>query len=99
MARIIKPEIESWYESIDGTLFKIIAIDDSTGALEVQFFEGDIEELELDEWNQVLARPIAPPEDWTGPFDGLESDDFGDTDRPKQPEDWDGPWANLDRKE
>lgn len=99
MARIIKPEIDNWYETIEGTIFKVIDIDDSTDVIEVQFFEGEVAELELDQWNNILARPIAPPEDWSGPFDDLVSDDFGDTDRPVHPEDWDGPWDNLERKE
>ena len=93
------PEIGTWYRDVRGRRFEVVAFDEDRGLAEVQYFDGDVSELELDVWRQTVVERIAEPEDWTGPFDDLEEDDLGDTERPRRPEDWDGPWNELDREE
>jgi hypothetical protein len=46
------------------------------GTVDIQYFDGDIEELEMEEWEEMDLEEIEPPEDWTGPLDDLESDDL-----------------------
>jgi hypothetical protein len=77
----------------------VVAFDEDAGLVEVQYFDGDVSELDLEVWRETVIEQIAAPEDWTGPFDDLEADDLGDTEKPRHPEDWDGPWNELDREE
>jgi len=99
MAESQKPIIDGWYEDLEGRAFKVVAIDEDAGTVEVQYFEGDIEEFDLDTWEQLELEPVATPEDWTGPFDDLIADDLGDTDRPMRPENWNGPADEMDLKD
>ncbi|MFW2438791.1 MAG: DUF6763 family protein [Arenicellales bacterium] len=77
------PAIGKWYlDNVDGQLFEIVAIDDEDDTIEIQYFDGSIEELDLELWNEMGLTSAAPPEDWSGPFDDLEADDMADPDTP-----------------
>ncbi len=79
------PAIGKWYlDNVDGQLFEIVAIDEEDGTIEIQFFDGSIEELEIDLWNEMELTSAAPPEDWSGPFDDLEADDLAEPDNPAE---------------
>lgn len=92
-----KPRIDDWYEDAeDGRSFRIVAIDDDAATVEVQYFDGDVEEFDIDTWYQLDLSPVAEPEDWSGPFDDLEQDDLGETYRSNRPEDWNGPADEMD---
>src|SRR5437762_609290 len=64
--QIIAPVIGRWYRS-HGQLFKVVATDDDEQVIEIQHADGNLEELELEDWI-VRARagslsPAGPPED------------------------------------
>jgi hypothetical protein len=90
------PEIGSWYVNEDGDRFEIVAVDEPEDTIEIQYFSGDVEELDGDTWRALTVALIAAPEDWSGPFDDLVQDDFGDTERPYHPEDWNGPLDTIE---
>lgn len=78
MATEADPIIGNWYrDSETGDEFEVTALDEETAAVEVQYFDGSIEELELDAWYTLSLEPIEAPEDWTGPLDDVEQDDLG----------------------
>lgn len=69
------PQIGSWYEDRTlATVFEVVAIDDHAGTIELQYENGDIDELEIDEWRTGAFTVAAPPDDTLGIF-GLEDDD------------------------
>ena len=74
---ILWPELGEWYRRPDSREpFRVVAIDDGLGTIDIQYFTGDIEELELAVWLELAPRQIEPPEDWTGPYDGELDDGF-----------------------
>jgi hypothetical protein len=80
MASEISPLIGQWYQTPQGAQFEVVAIDEDEGTIEIQYFDGQIEELSFDEWPERGFTASAEPEDWSGPFDDLEADDLGYTD-------------------
>ncbi len=79
------PAIGKWYlDNADKQLFEIVAIDDDDETIEIQYFDGAIEELDNELWNEMELTSAAAPEDWSGPFDDLEADDMPDPDNPVQ---------------
>ena len=79
------PAIGKWYlDNADKQLFEIVAIDDDDETIEIQYFDGAIEELDIELWNEMELTSAAAPEDWSGPFDDLEADDMADPDNPLQ---------------
>jgi hypothetical protein len=74
--------IGDWFKTVEGEKLEIVAYDQEEGVVEVQFYDGTIEEYDLEDWEELEATPIAPPEDWAGSYD-LSKDDYGvDLDRP-----------------
>lgn len=73
----LRPEIGSWYRSMADPMFKVIALDEDDDSIEIQYFDGDIQELDLDSWQRMEIEAVEEPEDWSGPFDDLEQDDLG----------------------
>lgn len=64
-----RPEPAQWYQLSDGTTFMITAMDDDDDSIEIQYFDGAIEEWDSELWLRAEAVPIDEPEDVSGPFD------------------------------
>lgn len=76
-----EPIVNRWYRDLEqGYTFQVIARDDQQDTVEIQYFDGDLEEMDLEEWNVMALEPIEPPEDWTGSIDHIERDDLHYTD-------------------
>ncbi len=87
-----EPVVNQWYRHLDkGYQFQVVAVDKEAGTVEIQHFDGDLEELDLDTWHDMDLEPIEPPEDWTGPIDDVERDDLGYTETDMRGEDWSEP--------
>ena len=46
----VQPAIGEWYRFLDGDEFEVVAIDEDDGTIEVQYFDGTVEELESADW-------------------------------------------------
>lgn len=100
MAEAIEPIVGHWYQYAGREeKFEVVAVDEETGNVEVQHFDGDLEEFDLDSWNELEIEAIEEPEDWTGPVDDIERDDLGYSEDEYHPgEDLDKVQADLDRR-
>ncbi len=83
------PLVGEWYIDPQGVVFEVVAVDADDGTVEVQYFDGTVEELESEAWEEMRPKLTEPPEDWSGSLD-MDRDDYGverdDGDR--------GLWAN-----
>ena len=83
------PIVDNWYQHLDkGQKFKVVAIDETAETVEIQHFDGDLEEIDLDLWTLLDLELIAEPEDWTGPLDGIDQNELGYVVSDMQEEDW-----------
>ena len=74
----LEPIEGNWYQHLDKERdFMVVDVNQREGTVDIQYFDGDIEELEMEEWEEMDLEEIEPPEDWTGPLDDLEADDRG----------------------
>ncbi len=67
------PTIGQWFQFDNGELFEIVATDEDDGTIELQHFDGTLEEMELFDWDTLTGtgqiQPATPPEDWRGSVD------------------------------
>ncbi len=64
------PTVGTWYAHRGkGQLFQVVAFDEDDGLIELQDFEGDVDEVDLDTWLEMPLEAAAPPEDWRGPVE------------------------------
>ena len=73
------PTIGEWYRRNGGDSFEVVAYDEDDGTIEIQYFDGTVEEMDTEDWDAQWAdRSIEasePPEDWTGSVDVEPTDD------------------------
>lgn len=93
----ISPIVGNWYRLENGELFEVVAVDEDDSTVEIQYFDGTIEELDFDSWEEMEIEEAEAPEDWSGSVDVDEKDLEELTDQPN--EDFDDPLEYLDRQE
>ena len=69
------PVIGKWFRRPNGTMFEVVALDEEDGTIEIQFFDGTIDEVELEAWPGLLLIEVSAPEDWTGSVD-MDPEDY-----------------------
>ena len=84
------PGIGEWYRLSSGELLEVVAFDSADGTIEVQYFDGTVEEIDLEDWRSQRASGAIEegeaPEDWSGsvdvePEDGRAEADPNDEDK------------------
>ncbi len=64
MSTVGRPEIGQWYERTDrGELFQVTALDEHEGTIELQLFNGDVDELDAETWSGLPLERADSPED------------------------------------
>jgi len=92
MATDTDPLVNTWYQHLDkGQKFQVVAVDESESVTEIQYFDGDIEEIDLEDWYLMDIEQIESPEDISGALDVSELDDLGSSITDTNPEDWETP--------
>lgn len=87
MKRLTKITIGDWYKSsIFDEYFEVVARDEDL--VEIQFFNGEIEEIDLETWLDLRPKKIATPEDWTGAYEMTSEDLEGYFDETIHPKEW-----------
>lgn len=78
MPNELDPLIDQWYFHRDkGQRFFVTAVDEEEETIEVQHFDGDLEEFSLEQWQELDIELSEEPENWTGALDVAERDDRG----------------------
>jgi hypothetical protein len=69
----VKPVIGNWYRIQGSDSFEVVAFDEDDGTIELQYFDGTVEEMDLEDWQAEkesgALEDAEPPEDWTGSVD------------------------------
>lgn len=83
MAREYEPVAGQWFENVDeNESFRVLSVDEDAELIEIEYLDGDIEELDLDTWAELDLEKIEQPEGWSGA--AAEEDEEEEED-----EDWD----------
>ncbi|HLK71955.1 MAG TPA: DUF6763 family protein [Steroidobacteraceae bacterium] len=73
-----RPEVGEWYRTNTGNTLEVVAVDIDDGTVEVQYFDGTVEEFDLDDWEAQRANGeitnAEAPEDWSGSVDVEDED-------------------------
>ncbi|MCM8882594.1 MAG: hypothetical protein LC541_04585 [Candidatus Thiodiazotropha sp.] len=56
-----KIRIGGWFKTVNGDNLEVVAFDADEGTVEVQFYDGTVEEYDLEDWGALEVKPIAPP--------------------------------------
>ena len=86
MARDYDPVQGQWYEDLEeNEIFRVLSVDPDEEIIEVQYENGDIEEIDLDTWHELDLERAEEPEGWASDDDEDEDEDEEEADE----DDWD----------
>lgn len=89
MANEFDPVVENWYLHLDkGQRFEVVAVDDERGVVELQHYDGDVEEVSREEWAEMDIELSEAPQNWSGSVDVAEIDDLGTEVTDTSEDDW-----------
>lgn len=83
MAISQSPAVGSWFKDADGISFEVVSVDDDTGTIFIQYFDGMIDELNVERWHALAFEDREPPAPW------ISIDIMGGT--REETVDWEGP--------
>ncbi len=90
MAREYEPVAGQWYENIDeNESFRVLSVDEDSELIEIEYLDGDIEELDLDTWQEFDLDKIDQPEGWSGADDDEEDEKEKKEEKDELEETWD----------
>jgi predicted dehydrogenase len=93
VARDYDPVQGQWYEDLEeNEIFRVLSVDPDEEIIEVQYENGDIEEIDLDTWHELDLERAQEPEGWASDDADDEEDDEEDEDE----DDWDDDDDDLD---
>jgi hypothetical protein len=83
VSRDYEPVPGQWYENLEEEeSFRVLSVDEDSELLEIEYLDGDIEEIDLESWHEMDLERIEEPEGWS------ESEE-DDEDEADEDEDWD----------
>ncbi len=86
MARDYDPVQGQWYEDLEeNEVFRVLSVDPDEEIIEVQYENGDIEEMDLDTWHELDLERASEPEGWASDDDDAKKEEEEEDDE----EDWD----------
>lgn len=90
------PVIGQWFRRPDGTLFEVVATDEDDATVEIQQFDGTIDEVDIDRWPRLMLVEVSAPEDWSGSVD-MDPEDYVGRKNGDMPNGYHDPLAFLDK--
>ncbi len=82
VARDFEPVKGQWYENVEeDELFRVLSVDEDGELVEIEYVDGDIEEMDLDSWHELDLERTTEPEGW--------ADDKASADEEEDEDDWD----------
>jgi hypothetical protein len=92
VGRDYEPVKGQWYENVEEEeTFRVLTVDEDAELVEIEYLDGDIEELDIDAWHEMDLERIAEPEGWVAPEAEAETedDDEEEEDDEDEDDDWD----------
>lgn len=94
MSRDNEPVKGQWYENVDDEeTFRVLSVDEDAELIEIEYLDGEIDELDIEEWHELDLELIAEPEGWSEDedeedeeLDDEDDDDWDDED--EEEDDW-----------
>ena len=89
MGREHNPIPGKWYENLeDEDVFKVLSVDEDAELIEIQYDDGDVEEIDYETWQEMDLELSSEPEGWATVDDDEDEDDW-DEDDDEEDDDWD----------
>ncbi|MGH8205688.1 MAG: DUF6763 family protein [Steroidobacteraceae bacterium] len=90
MAREYEPVVGQWYEDVDeNESFRVLSVDEDAELIEIEYLDGEVEEIDLETWHELDLDKTEEPEGWAASHEENKDDKKEEEEEDEDPEDWD----------
>ena len=91
MSRDYEPAKGQWYQNVEeDETFRVLSVDEDAELVEIEYLDGDIEEMDIDTWHEMDLEKIEEPEGWADKDEEEdEEEEEEDLDEDEDDDDWD----------
>jgi hypothetical protein len=88
VSRDFEPVAGQWYENLEEEeSFRVLSVDEDSELVEIEYLDGDIEEIDIEAWHEMDLEHTEEPEGWSEPEEDEEEEDEDDEDFDEDDED------------
>ena len=89
MSRDYEPVPSQWYENVEEEeSFRVLSVNEDSELVEIEYLDGDIEEIDLETWHEMDLERIEEAEGWSE-SDDEDVDEDEDEEDDEDEDDWD----------
>lgn len=90
MSRDYEPQTGQWYEDLDTEeTFQVLSVDPDEEVIRIQWPDREVQELDLDSWNEMDLELATAPEGWADDEEEEDEEDALDDEDDDDDDDWD----------
>ena len=79
VSRDYEPVPGQWYENLEEEeSFRVLSVDEDSELVEIEYLDGDIEEIDIEAWHEMDLERTEEPEGWSEPEEDEEEDEDDD---------------------
>jgi hypothetical protein len=79
VSRDYEPVPGQWYENLEEEeSFRVLSVDEDSELVEIEYLDGDIEEIDIEAWHEMDLERTDEPEGWSEPEEDEEEDEDED---------------------
>ncbi len=64
-----EPMIGAWYETEEGEVFTVLAVDRTSGLIDIRYLDGKVDQFDREAWAGLDLNAIEPLEEWRASMD------------------------------
>jgi hypothetical protein len=90
VSRDNEPVPGQWYQNVEEEeTFRVLTVDEDSELIEIEYLDGDIEELDIEAWHEMDLELTSEPEGWSDEEEDEEEEEEEDEDEDEDDDDWD----------
>jgi hypothetical protein len=90
VSRDYEPQAGQWYEDLETEeSFQVLAVDPDEEIIRIQWPDREIQEIDLDQWNEMDLELALPPEGWVDDVAGSDDEEDEEDEEDEVEDDWD----------
>ncbi len=93
MSRDFEPVAGQWYENLEEEeSFRVLSVDEDSELVEIEYLDGDVEEIDLETWHEMDLERTEEPEGWAASAkqeEDEEEEEEEEEEEDEEDEDWD----------
>ncbi len=90
MSRDNEPVRGQWYQNVEEEeTFRVLTVDEDSELIEIEYLDGDIEELDVEAWHEMDLELTKEPEGWSDEDEDEDEEEEDEDEDEDDDDDWD----------